>query len=299
MKFSLTRLLPTAAACLVFSGGGCTTFSHQAVDSEVVRCREHCQAGLSAARRGREENAHQMFAAAVEACPVDERARRLYAESLWDQGRADSAVEQMEQAVRLSGGEAETMVRLGQMYLARDNIDGAATQAARAIAASPQLAKAWALEGDVLARREQYDVALARYHRALAYRSDYPQVQFAVAEIYARQGRHTRALATLAALAQQYNPDNSPQRLHVMRGRSYRALRRYDEAASEFSLAAKAAPPTPDLLYELAETLASSGETTAARMTAEQALTLQPRHANARQLLARLDRGLPGGVRRY
>lgn len=284
------------AAC---AAGGCATFSQQPVASNVVRCREQCQAGLSAARHGREANAEAMFASAVESCPADERARRLYAESLWSSGASAEALAQMAEAVRLSGGEPDLLVRLGEMQLARGDVDGAAKQAARAIAASPNMAPAWALEGDVLLERGAFDLALSRYHRALSYQSQFPRVQFAVAEIYARQGRNTRALATLAALANQYEPDRCPQRLHVMKGRALRALKRYPEAAGEFSLAVKAAPPTPDLLFELAQTLADSGEATAARMTAEQALSLQPRHANSRRLLAQLDRSGPPSAGRY
>ena len=59
----------------------------------------------------------------------------------------------------------------------------------------------------------------------------------------------------------------------------------------------RAAPPTPELLYELATALAASGDTVAARMTAEQALSLQPEHTDSRQLLARLDGHAPEAQR--
>ena len=270
---------------------GCSTFSQQVVDSNVVRCRQQCQAGLEAARRGKDESALDRFAAACESCPVDERARRLYAESLWNQGDQDAATKQMAEAQRLSGGDPEATIRLGQMHLAMGNVQRAKDEAVRAIAAAPHSAEAWGLEGDVLARQGQLDVALARYHRALSYRSEFPEVQFAVAEIYAQQGRHDRALATLGALAAQYEPQRAPQQLHVIRGRSCRSLGRHEEAAREFSQAVRAAPPTPELLYELAAVLAESGDTIAARMTAEQALSLQPEHADSRRLLAALDAG--------
>ena len=160
---------------------GCSTFSQQAVDSNVVRCREQCQAGLEAARRGKDENALETFAAACESCPIDERARHLYAESLWNHGSQVAAMEQMAEAQRLSGGDPESTIRLGQMYLATGDIHRARDEAARAIAAAPRSAEAWGLEGDVLARHEQYDAALARYHRALSYRNEFPEVQFSIA----------------------------------------------------------------------------------------------------------------------
>ena len=285
--------------CLLAGACGCSTFSQQAVDSNVVRCRQQCQAGLEAARRGKDESALDTFAAACESCPIDERARRLYAESLWNQGKQKEAMTQMAEAQRLSGGEPETTVRLGQMYLDSGEIDRARSEAARAIVAAPRSAEAWALEGDVLHRSGEFDAALARYHRALSYRSDFPEVQFAVAEIYAQQGRHARALATLGALSMQYEPQRVPQQLHIMRGRSCASLGRHGEAASEFSQAVRAAPPTPELLYELATALAASGDTIAARLTAEQALSLQPEHADSQKLLAQLGGNRPAPYRRY
>ena len=184
-----------------------------------MQCRQQCQAGLEALRRGKDESALDTFAAACESCPVDERARFLYAESLWNGGNHEAAIAQMSEAQRLSGGDPESTIRLGQMHLAQGDVSRAAKEAARAISAAPQSADAWALEGDVLAQKQQYDVALARYHRALAYQANYPEVQFAVAELYARQGKHGRALATLSALSTQYAPDRIPQQLNIMRGR--------------------------------------------------------------------------------
>jgi tetratricopeptide (TPR) repeat protein len=278
-----------ASLLLLCCAGGCAAFG-QPVDDNVIRCREQCQAALDAERRGQFQQADDLLAAAVKACPEDERARRLYAEALWQRGDAANAITHMDEAVRLSGGDAQLAVRLGEMYLARGDTARAAQRAELAITAAPQLPAAWALEGDVLARQGNPDAALARYHRALAYRRDYPQVQFAVAEIYAHQGRHQRALATLAALAEQYEADRMPQRLVMMRGLSHKALGQYDAAADQLTLAAKAAPPTPELLYELADSLLLAGEPAAARLAAEQALSLAPDHVGSRRLMAQLAR---------
>ena len=59
----------------------------------------------------------------------------------------------MERAVNLSGGDPDLQVRLGEMYLLRDNTAGAWQQAERAILAQRHSAAAWALRGDVLRRR--------------------------------------------------------------------------------------------------------------------------------------------------
>jgi tetratricopeptide (TPR) repeat protein len=274
---------------------GCATFSHRPVADNVVRCREQCQAGLEASRRGQAAQAHELFAEAVKSCPVDERARRLHAEALWEQGETNAAIDEMQEASRLSGGDPAMLVRVGEMYLASGSANRAAHYATTAVSSAPHLAEAWALEGDVLRQREDYPGALARYHRALSYRPDFPAVQYAVSEIYLQQGRHSRALATLAALSQQYEADAAPQRLFVLRAACLKSLNRPREAADQLELAARAAPATPDLLFELADCRCRSGEPAAARAAAEQALALEPAHEGSRRLLAQLDRARDAG----
>jgi tetratricopeptide (TPR) repeat protein len=287
------RILLTTLMCS--SLVGCATFSHRPVAENVVRCREQCQAGLEASRRGHAGQAYEQFAEAVKSCPADERARRLHAEALWEQGETTRAIDEMLEASRLSGGDPAMLVRVGEMYLASGSANRAAQYATAAIGAAPQMAEAWALEGDVLRQREDYAGALSRYHRALSYRSDFPTVQFAVSEIYLQQGRHSRALATLAALSQQYEADATPQRLFVLRATCLKSLNRPHEAADQLELAARAAPATPDLLFELADCRCRCGQPDAARLAAEHALALEPAHEGSRRLLAQLDRARDAG----
>ncbi|MCA9270685.1 MAG: hypothetical protein KDA41_19520, partial [Planctomycetales bacterium] len=93
--FAAVRFTLLAIAMIVMPAMGCATFSHSPVADNVVRCRERCQLGLEASRTGDREKAREMYSAAIESCPVDERARRLLAESLWTAGEDDAAVEQM------------------------------------------------------------------------------------------------------------------------------------------------------------------------------------------------------------
>jgi Flp pilus assembly protein TadD len=268
---------------------GCATFSHRPVAENVVRCREQCQAGLSAARMGRSEQAFELYEEAVKACPDDERARRLFAEALWQQGEMSKAINEMQDAARLSGGDPAILVRLGEMYLAAGSESRAAHYATAAISAAPHLPEAWALEGDVLRSREDFGGALARYHRALSYRADFPPAQLAVSKIYMQQGRHSRALATLTALAQNYATDEAPQIVFILKGECLKSLNRCKEAAEQFEFAARLAPATPELFYQLADCYCRCGESHAARAAAQQALALEPAHEGTRRLLAQLD----------
>ena len=168
-------------------------FAGQAQDGPNRRLRPAVvPAGINAAQQGQWREAEVFFSRACEMCPLDEQIRYHYAETLWQLGSLQPAVAHMEEAVRLSGGNAELVVRLGDMYLASGDLQRAALQAELAIQTNRQLASAWALRGDVLREMGHDEEALASYHRAMSYQSHYPRVQLATADIYGRQKRHAR-----------------------------------------------------------------------------------------------------------
>jgi tetratricopeptide (TPR) repeat protein len=184
----------------------------------------------------------------------------------------------MERAVRLSGGNAELLVRLGDMYLARGNLQRAANQAESAIQANRQLASAWALRGDVLGQSGHHDESLASYHRALSHQEHYPRVQLAIAQTYGLQGRHARALATLRSLADGYPVDEVPPDVLFLQGIALKELGRYEAAVEALSNATKQGEPSPDLLFQLAECQMLAGDPINAKVTTESALAKAPEH---------------------
>src|SRR5262249_18326423 len=136
---------------IAFFAPGCRSFrSHKVSDESIAAARQLSLQGIDAQQRGHWDRAEQLFAAAILKCPGDERARYGYAESLWQRGAWQQAVDHMEESVRLSGNDPERLVRLGQMYRARGDFARAGQQADAAIAANGQLAAAWALRRDVL-----------------------------------------------------------------------------------------------------------------------------------------------------
>jgi tetratricopeptide (TPR) repeat protein len=172
-----------------------------------------------------------LFAAAILKCPADERARCGFAEALWHRGAQEEAISHLQEAARLSGHDPERLVRLGQMYALRGEINLASHQADLAIAANPALASAWALRGQVCRARGDADEALASFHRALSYQQPLPDVQLAISEIYLQQGRPQRALATVQALSASYPLGRAPANVLVHEAHALRALDRPQEAA--------------------------------------------------------------------
>lgn len=272
------RGLAGAALFALCAASGCVSLAKKGVDEDVVAARQFSLRGVDAAQRGQLAEAEALFGTALEMCPLDERIQYHYAETLWELDRHDEAVAHMERAVRLSGGNAELLVRLGDMYLARGDLQRAARQAELAIKANRQLASAWALRGDVLSRTGHHDASLASYHRALSYQEHYPRVQLAIAETYQRQGRHARALATLRSLADGYPVDEVPPDVLLLQGIALKELKRYEAAVETLSNAARRGDPSPDLLFHLAECQMLAGDPINARVTVESALAKAPQH---------------------
>jgi Flp pilus assembly protein TadD len=240
---------------------------------------------MDARQRGRLQEAESLLSQATEKCPLDEKIRSHYSETLWDSGQRDLAVANMEEAVRLSGGDMDRVVRLGEMYLAQGDLDRAAAQAETAIQANRPRADAWALRGNVLRAQKRDRESLAAYHRALSYQEHYPSVQLAIAAIYRRQGRHSRELATLRSLADGYPPGEMPHRVQYLEGLALKELRRYQAAADVLASAAARGEVSSELLYHLAESQWLAGDPVNARLTLQSALQ-QSQHEPAGQQTA-------------
>ena len=286
---SLLRRLSCGGAALlvlVSAGGlcGCRAFRCHTSDEAVSAARDLSLQGLDAQQKGRAGEAEQLFAAAVERCPQDERARCCYAEVLWQRGAQDEAVQHMEEAVRLSGSDPQRRVQLGKMYLARGQLHQASVQAERATSADRQLAAAWALSADVLKAEGLRDEALAGYHRALAIQPHYPEVQIALSDLYGLQDRPQRALATLQALADHYPPDQVPSDVSYRQGLVLRRLARYEDAAEQLAAAIRQGPATADMHFELAQTQILAGNRSAAAESVAAGLALHPNHAGLHRL---------------
>jgi tetratricopeptide (TPR) repeat protein len=243
---------------------------------------------MDAMQRGQTGDAETLFAQAVDICPLSEAMRCHYAESLWRNGAHEAAIAHMEEATRMSGGNPDLMIRLGEMYLAKGDLDRAGRQAELAIQANGKLPAAWALQGDVLRHKGLSGESLASYHRALSYSPYYPPVQRSIAETYLAQKRPSRALATLQSLAAGYPAGEVPQDVWFLQGLAQKELGRYDGAVDSFVAAAKSGPQSPEILYHLAESQWLAGDPVNAALTAQAALALDPNYRPMLELRTRL-----------
>jgi tetratricopeptide (TPR) repeat protein len=190
----------------------------------------------------------------------------------------------MKEAVRLSGGEPELVVRLGEMYLETGDLQQASRLADRVVGSGRPLPNAHRLRGDIRQRQGRLDDALADYHRALAIQPVYPEVQTAIASVYYRQDRPQRVLSTLQALAGSYPSGEEPAETLYLQGLAYKALGRQDQALRHLTRAEERGLQSADLLCNLAEARYLAGDPVAAQATIQRAMELEPDNPAIRRL---------------
>ena len=150
------------------------------------------------------------------------------------------------------------------------------------------MASAHRLRGDVMKRQGKWREALAAYHRALSIQPDYPEVQLAVVQVYQRNGKYQRALATIQSLAADYAPGEEPSELFYWQGLSYASLQRHHLAVQSLQQAVARGEDTADLHYLLADAHRNLGDYAAAQNSVTRALQIDPHHAHAVRLCEQL-----------
>ncbi len=282
------RLL-CALACLQCLAG-CRAIRNHRQTREQGSARQLSLRGAEALQQQKYSDAESLFGEAIRQSPVDERAQWGYAEVLLQRGQLQPAIEHMTKAVATSGGNPDLVVRLGQMFLEQNELQRAGEQAEVALQIQRKHAGAWALKGDVLRQQRQLQEALDCYHRSLIYRSDAPQVQVALAEIYRQLGRPQRALATLDHLQDHLAPEQVPPRAWLLKGQALADLGENTEAQRCFHLASQYAGETQSgLLLELASVQHECGDLAEARLCLGRVLQHDPSNPGALQLQNQLD----------
>lgn len=269
---------------------GCQTFSRRGpVPKEVQSCRELSAEGMAAMDRGDWSRAEKLFDSAVRTCAIDTEARRRYAEVLWHRGDADAAMDQLEEASRLSPDKPELAIRMGEIYLALDRWENARRAADRALAIDRANPAAWSLRARANQAGGDVRQAMADFQRALAYQPSDPTTLEQLAELYRRMGQPERALTALQTLLDTYPPGDEPPRALHLQGLALAALGRHDAAVESYDLAIRRGGPSPDLYCHLAESELAAGRSELAERAVEKALSMAPQHAAGRNLATRIQ----------
>lgn len=284
-------LLATIALGVLLAVGltGCRlTGKDGPIPHSLAISRQLSQRGVDAIEREDWTEAERLLAQAVRAYPSDVDARRHYANALWERGMQQKAIAQLEEANRLTGGDAELYTTIAEMRLAMGEKELAWQNAQRAIDLDPKLAVAWTVRARIARENGQPEQALADYHRALGLAPDDRQVKLALAELHRQLNQPQQALAILHSLADSYSPGEEPPEVFYLEGLAYTALGRYDDAVDSYLTARNRGDATAEIFYRLAEAQWLAGRTAEATTAAQEALTLDPGHEPCQELLGRM-----------
>ncbi|MGI9474703.1 MAG: tetratricopeptide repeat protein [Rubripirellula sp.] len=276
MKPKVTRILCGLLGLITISNSGCRAIRHFGEGRQSIAARRLSGQGFQAMHDGQWEIAETLFTDALEVSTADDRAHWGLAESYWKRQETELAIEQMEQAVRLSAGDPKMVQRLGHMYLQIGRLQEAESHSLWALETERDSAQAWALRGNYLKAAGKDDEALAAYHRALALQPDYPQVQLQAAEIYHLNLEYDRLLATLDRLQDSVGTDAAPARVDVLRGIAMRNHERFEEARRCFARASIKPDADATAHLELASLEMQTGNIPQARASLEVAHQIDP-----------------------
>ena len=119
------------------------------------------------------------------------------ARGLFENGRIDDAEKTLQQCLEINPEVAEAHLLMGRIHFVRGNLTQALDSLRLAVKLDNKLDKAWYLLAAVSQQNNQPQKAIEYYSKAMALKPANVDYITAVAETYAAQGRHNKALGLL------------------------------------------------------------------------------------------------------
>jgi len=201
--------------------------------------------GIEAMERGNLAEAEKRLEEAVRYNRNDINHRRHYAEVLWQLGKHQEALLQLDEALKRGGQNNATLhIALAEKYLAIREYTRAYRHANEAVRLDPQDYRSWALRGR--AKRFQasqqagyveHTVAMLHqaredYLRAVSLSPNNRELLAELATIQMNCGQPEQALATWLTLQSLYPQGGEPNEVLLGKTETLTVLRRFDEAES-------------------------------------------------------------------
>lgn len=256
------------------------------VPADLMRSRQLTLRGVRAMERGQGPDAENLLREAVTSYPVDPEARRHYAAALWQAGKRDQALAQIDSALKLAADDPTLHLARCQYQLELGDLQAALAAAQQAVDLEPGLGEAWAMRARVHRRRGDLAEALADYHRALGKLPQDRAILQDLAELHWSQwladadSQHHlhRAAASLNVLLETYPQGDEPFGVLLLAGRVQSQLGKLDIARTLLAAACERDPDQVEARYQLAQVELRSGRTVEALRHVRAGLRIAPDH---------------------
>jgi Flp pilus assembly protein TadD len=141
---------------LILSAGCKLPQTFNPLTASRLRSVELEHLGNTALERGDNQAAEKHLSDALRLNRRDVELRCSYAESLWQQGKQNEAITQLQYAQKHGGQNSVTLnISLAEKLLMLDDIDGAYNRADEAVRLAPQDARGWTLRGRAILTQVQ------------------------------------------------------------------------------------------------------------------------------------------------
>ena len=230
---------------------------------------EQSRQGIVALEHGNLSDAERLLENAVKWNKNDINHRQRYAEVLWQQGKYQESLQQLNEAVKLRDGHdnASLHISLAEKLLEIQEFTRAKHHANAAVRLNPQDHRSWALRGKAKYRLATQragfnENTLAMLHEA---RDDYlravslaPNDSALLVELAAVQmscGQPEQALATWLTIQNLYSQGSEPHEVLIGKTETLAMLQRFDEAEATLATIRQRGLATPEIERRLQETM--------------------------------------------
>lgn len=209
---------------------------------------ERGRQGIAALEQGDLIKAEERLEHAVRLNKNDINHRRHYAEVLWQQGKFQEALQQLDEALKRGGqNNASLHISLAEKYLTIRNYPTAYRHADDAVRLNARDFHGWALRGRTKRLQAIHQAGDAKYTVAMLHqaREDYiravslaPNDRELLAELATVQlqcGQPEQALATWLTVQSLYPPGGEPVEVLIGKTETLAVLQRFDEAVANLA----------------------------------------------------------------
>jgi len=234
------------------------------------------------------EAAEEAARTAVENQPAEAAYRQTLASILWDLGRADEALRQIEQARRLAPYDAEPALMMARYCAEGGRIEEAIAAYRDVIALKPEEAEPHYALAQLLLSAERTEEAIASLQEATRLAPARGPWWLTLARLYLKQGLRSRAQEAYARAADAFSAtptDEADEQTLAQLGEACLAVGRWQEAARAYQTAFDLSPRL-DYLKGLMHARHAAQEWPEAIAAAQQIRQIQPEDADALRVLA-------------
>ena len=257
------------------------------------KSRSFLHAGDAATKKGQWDVALEQYQQASKLTPRDPVILARLSESNWELGNQTRAINQMAEAVQASDYDPQLLIELARMNLEYGNLDRALEAIDQVVQREPKLVEPRIFRGRLYKQMAMPSKALDDFHFALGNLSEDDEdqrvdIQLDVAEIYIWQHRFENALSIVTTIPIAKIDDQPVIRVYQIHATALQQLGRLDEATEKLEMALKFDGDHTQTYFRLAEVHTAANNHSGAALALRQTLALSPEHAGALQMLQQL-----------